>query len=187
MCLRNLEKLIRLTERTSSDRLARRMEDGTLNSIVTTIEIGDNRSNQKSLAILSFDTSSLPDNAAITDVRLRVREQGFVGAPNTLGGLNVDIRSGVFGALPVLQSADFQNPADATMVLGSLDPQQNDWYGEILSSAAYPFVNLTGTTQFRLYFNSGTNNDGMEDSVSIFSGDAAAANHPQLIIQYSVP
>lgn len=160
---------------------------GALNSTATTLNIGDDPQNRQFRAILSFDTSSLPDNATITDVRLRVRVQGVVGTINTLGGPNVDIRSDAFGALPTLQPADFQNPADAAMVLDTSDAQANNWYRAVLSNAAYSFVNVTGTTQIRLYFNNSTNNDNSADFIRIFSGNAAAANRPQLIVQYTVP
>jgi len=160
---------------------------GTKNSNDTTIIVGDDQMNQEYRAILSFDTSSLPANAKIIDVTLRVRVQGVTGTVNTLGGIKVDIRSGVFGTSPNLQLADFQNAADVTDVLGSFAPRPSGWYRAILNETAYSSVNLTGTTQFRLYFYSGTDSDGVEDNVSIFSGDAAAANRPQLIVQYYIP
>ncbi|MBN1450601.1 MAG: hypothetical protein JW963_06260 [Anaerolineales bacterium] len=160
---------------------------GNLNNTDNTLRVGDAALDKQYLTILSFDTSGLPDDAVITDVRLRIRRQGVVGTVNALGGPDIDIRSNMFGTLPSLQAADFQSAADAAMVLGTFDAQANDWYRAILSNTAYPFVNLTGNTQLRLYFTIDDDDDNFPDFVRIFSGDAAITNRPQLIIQYTVP
>jgi hypothetical protein len=52
---------------------------------------------------------------------------------------------------------------------------------------AAPFLNKWGRTQFRLRFNKDDNNNLTADYLSLFSGDAAAGDQPQLIITYMVP
>jgi hypothetical protein len=56
-----------------------------------------------------------------------------------------------------------------------------------VGSAGLPFVNRTGTTQFRLRFSKDDNNDRGEDCLRFSSGNAAAAWRPQLIVQYVMP
>lgn len=161
---------------------------GTLNYTDTALRVGDAALDRQYVAILSFDTSDLPDTAVITDVRLRIRMQGaVVGNVGALGGPNVDIGSGMFGASPTLEAGDFQAQANAAGVIGAFDAQAGNWYRAILDGASYQFVDLMGATQFRLYFTIDDNDDGGPDFVRIFSGNAAASNRPQLIIQYWVP
>src|SRR6185503_12185102 len=46
---------------------------GTKNNIATTVRVGDDAANKQYRAILSFDTSSLPDNAIITSATLKFK------------------------------------------------------------------------------------------------------------------
>lgn len=160
---------------------------GTLNAAAPTLIIGDDSQNRQFAAILSFDTSALPNNAVITDIKLRVKRQGsVVSTIATLGGPNVDIKSNMFGALPDLELGDYGDMGDAVGTLDTFDLQSGNWYLANLNSTAYPFVNLTGITQFRVYFLN-DNGNGVSDFVKFFSGDTAAiSNRPQLIIQYNV-
>jgi hypothetical protein len=162
---------------------------GTMNSIATTFNLGDNAANKQYLGLLHFDTSSLPDNAVITSAMLKIMKQGLVGTNpfSTHGALLVDIRKPFFGTTAALAIADFQSlaskPAAATF---SATPVAN-WYSATFGSTAYPFINLTGTTQLRLRFTKDDNNDLGADYLSFFSGNAAVANRPTLIVQYYVP
>ncbi|MCJ7723500.1 MAG: hypothetical protein MUP03_05150, partial [Anaerolineales bacterium] len=67
---------------------------GTKNNTDTTFVLGDNQQDKQYRAILSFNTSTLPDNAVITKVTLKIRKQGLVGSNpfSTHQGLLVDIR-----------------------------------------------------------------------------------------------
>jgi hypothetical protein len=49
------------------------------------------------------------------------------------------------------------------------------------------YINTSGVMQFRLCFAKDDNNDKGADYLKIFSGNAGAANRPQLIIEYHVP
>jgi len=57
----------------------------------------------------------------------------------------------------------------------------------VLSNAGGAFVNLGGTTQFRLYFKKDDDNDSIADLVKFYSGNASAGNRPKLIVEYYVP
>ncbi len=64
----------------------------------------------------------------------------------------------------------------------------SNWYTAVLLSTAYPFINKTGTTQFRLRFLTDDNNDNAADYMKFFSGNyAIAAARPTLIITYYIP
>ena len=106
---------------------------------------------------------------------------------NTLGDLLVDISKPYFGNNAKLVKSDFQKPAsqDSIGILNSVSG--TGWYTITLTSDAYPFVNLTGKTQFRLRFQMDDNDDHGNDYLKIYSGDAPSASRPQLIIGYHVP
>ena len=63
----------------------------------------------------------------------------------------------------------------------------NGWYGTALSATAFPYINLTGPTQFRLRFALDDNNDLGADLIRFYSGNAAVAIRPILLVQYTVP
>ena len=77
---------------------------------------GDNdgrRADRQYRGILSFDTSVLPDDAAISGASLRIRKQGLVGSNpfSTHGKLNVEIGIPYFGTVTALQLNDWQATA----------------------------------------------------------------------------
>jgi hypothetical protein len=169
---------------------------GSLNSISPILLIGDDALNRQYRSILSFDTSSLPDTAVITQVILKVMQQSFMnlifpsnvgGNPFSLGGLTVDIRKRSFGPLVALEIGDFQAPPNIAGAGTFGSTPVSDWYSASLGSSAYPYVNLSGTTQFRLRFTTASNNNGAVDNLQLYSGNAPAANRPVLIIKYYVP
>lgn len=162
---------------------------GTLNSASTTLALGDNAANLQYRAILHFDTSSLPDNAVITSAVLRVMKQSQVGTNpfGTHGALRVDLRHPFFGAGAGLAINDFQAaPECASCAIFNATPAGN-WYSAAINSAGRLLINSTGATQFRLRFMLDDNNDKGADYVAFYSGNAAAANRPQLIVQYYLP
>jgi len=55
-------------------------------------------------------------------------------------------------------------------------------------NTAYQYINLTGTTQFRLRFKLDDDNDNTADYMKFFSGNyGTATDRPLLVIQYYVP
>ena len=163
---------------------------GSLNSKATTFNLGDDASRRQYRAILSFNTASLPDNAVITKITLSIRGAGLVGKNPfaTLGKILVDIRSPFFGLKSLLGLDDFQAKANKFSV-GAIakTPSAGKWYATNLSSAAFTFLNKTGTTQFRLRFTKDDNNNAIADYLKFFSGNAPLASRPMLVIQYHLP
>ncbi len=163
----------------------------TMNSIATTLRLGDDAARKQYRSILSFNTSGLPDNAVITKVTLKLKRQGIVGGGNPVTvfqGFMADIRKGVFGT-SVLQLTDWQAAAGKT--IGPFTPTlSGGWYTLNLTSAKAYINKLatgSGLTQIRLRFKLDDNNNAVANYLSLYSGNAAAASRPRLIIEYYVP
>jgi len=165
---------------------------GTVNSSATTLRLGDNAAKKQYRSTLSFATGAdLPDNAVITKVTLKVKRQGISGGGDpvaALQGFMVDFRKGSFGQ-PTLQAGDFQ--AAANKSYGPFAPAlSSGWYAFNLTTAK-AYVNKlatgNGLTQIRLRFQLDDNDNGVANVLSLFSGEAGAANRPQLIVEYYVP
>ncbi|MBI5825071.1 MAG: DNRLRE domain-containing protein [Chloroflexi bacterium] len=162
---------------------------GTVNTTASTLNLGDDPANRQYRAILSFDTSILPDNAVITKATLKFKHIDFTGtSPFTAhGNLLVDVRKGAFSNNAALQLNDFKATASKNNVLSYTSAKVNNWYSKLFSAANFQYINKLGVTQFRLRFAIDDNNDLGADFLKIYSGNAAAANRPQLIIEYYVP
>ena len=164
---------------------------GTLNSIATTLRLGDDTLNKQYRSILSFNTSSLPNNAVITKVTLKVKYQGITGGGTpitTFQGIMVDIKKGFFGTAD-LQASDFQTAASKSSGAFKPTPVSN-WYSLNLTSSKANINKFTtngGLTQIRLRFQLDDDNNAVANYLSLYSGDAGSASKPQLIIEYYTP
>ncbi|MBI5825074.1 MAG: DNRLRE domain-containing protein [Chloroflexi bacterium] len=164
---------------------------GTMNSAASTLNLGDDAAKRQYRSILSFNTSTLPDNAIVTKVTLKLKRQGVVGGGNPVGmfqGFVVDIKKGMFGTAP-LALGDFN--ATASKTVGPTSPALTaGWYNLNLTPAK-TFINKLGTggglTQMRLRFKLDDNNNAVANFLKIYSGNAGAVNRPQLVIEYYVP
>jgi len=165
----------------------------TLNSLATTINLGDDTSKKQYRDILSFNTGAgLPDTAVITAITLKVKKQGSSGPGNpitTFQGFMLDIKKGIFGTKGLLQASDFQ--ATASKSYGPFKPTlANGWYSFDLTNAKSYFNKLgtsSGLTQIRLRFKLDDNNNTVANMLRLYSGNAPTANRPQLIITYYIP
>jgi hypothetical protein len=81
--------------------------------------------------------------------------------------------------------SDFQVAAGRTGVATFNATPVNNWYSAVLSAAGRNYVNKTGTTQFRLYFAVGDNDDNAADYMKFYSGNISTTSiRPTLIIDY---
>lgn len=161
------------------------------NNTATTFRLGDDAAKKQYRGVLSFNTASLPDNAVITKVTLKLKKQGITGGGNPVNafqGILVDIKKGMFGT-SALQPADFQTAAQKTY--GPSKPVlTNGWYNINLTNGKAYINKLTtngGLTQIRLRFKLDDNNNAIANYLSLFSGNAPLASRPQLIIEYNLP
>lgn len=162
---------------------------GTVNSTATIFSLGDDNLDRQYRSILHFNTSGLPDTAVVTSATLKIKRQGVVGTNPfaILGALRVDLRKPYFGTTTGLTSNDFQATATKISIAVFNTTPAGSWYSATLNGAGKLNINRTGTTQFRLRFTTDDNNDNGSDYMKFYSGNAGAANRPQLIIQYYVP
>lgn len=87
---------------------------GTIDSTATTFRMGDDASNRAYRPILSFDTSSLPDNAIVVEATIGITRVGAVTgeipigvATSQYGDILVDYATGGFGNSPALEASDW--------------------------------------------------------------------------------
>jgi predicted outer membrane repeat protein len=160
---------------------------GSKNNTVATFNLGDNAANKQYRGILSFDTSSLPGDAFITNVTLNLKRAGVIGNGNPINifkGFMVDLRNGDFGTA-ALELGDFKAAGD--MTLGPFKPALIGGGYSLDLSAANLQINRTGDTQIRLRFKLDDNNNLVANYLKLYSGNAAEADRPRLVIEYYVP
>ncbi len=164
---------------------------GTLNNSGSTFLLGDDAQNRQYLAILSFNTSSLPDNAIIVSAMVKIKASRLTGANpfNWTMGLLFDIEKGAFNGNAALEAEDFQaTPTNYSEAWFNKYPVHN-WINATLSSSSgggdFSDINLQGLTQLRLRFGKATNNNNAADNRAFFAGNSA--HKPVLWITYYVP
>ncbi len=159
---------------------------GTFNSIATTFNVGDDGSKKQYRGILHFNTATLPDNAVITSVTLKImKAPGGAGNTSTLSTLLVDMTKPSFGTA-ALAATDFQATAGKPAIFNPFTIA-GSWYSALLKGTGLSYVNRTGTTQFRVRFIKGDDGDGLADYLLFYSGNATLTTRPQLIVTYYIP
>jgi flagellar hook capping protein FlgD len=143
----------------------------------TGILLGDNGPSVY-YGIVSFDTSSLPDDATITNARFYFTRSALTGvnpfSSGALGIPRVDVMNGTFGVAAVEASDAFAaaTASNAGFLAGSAT--SNGYaVGVELTGAGLTAINLTGTTQFRMSFPNVGSGSGA-DAVTFYDGDNTA-------------
>jgi len=157
-------------------------------STTSALRVGDDNKDKQYKAVVSFDTSEIPDGAIILSATLRLR-RGTVSGTNpftTHGTCWADVQTGSFSGSTALQAGDFQAAATAVQAASLTNAANNlDWSTGNLNAAGLAAINKTGTTQLRVYFNLDDNNDRNADYIGYYSGDnSTAANRPQLVVTW---
>ncbi len=152
--------------------------------------VGDNANDKQYRSLLYFNTNTMPDNAIILKVTLKIRLLAITGTDpfTTHGQLRADINEGVFGG-GTLENSDFEAAASQSNIGNfTLIGGTTDWYKIAIGAANFQYINLVGVTQFRLLFATDDNDDTSADFIEFYSGEAAAsADRPQLFIEYVLP
>ncbi len=159
---------------------------GSKNNRGKVLMLGDDAQDKQYRAILSFNTATLPENAVITKVILKVRKAGMAGTNpmQTHNGLVVDIKQNKFSTRPALQVKDFQATANMNKIGKFSKKLYSGWYKSVLNTIGRDNINKIGHTQFRLRFLRDDNDDYGADILKLYSGNAGKSSRPQLIVEY---
>lgn len=147
--------------------------DGTQTG-TSAIRLGDNGA-MPLHGLLSFDTSTLPDEAVVTGARLYLTRESATGTnPFTSGALGtpaVDVQTGTFGTAEV-EASDATAPATAPSAGSVIGSVAANGYalGVELDGAGREAINRTGRTQFRIAFPN-TGSAAGADYVAMSDGD----------------
>lgn len=127
---------------------------GTLESSMG-LALGRGTDGKFNRAILSFDTSALPDTATVLEASLILTWRGASGDPwsspagNTLV---IDVRNGCWGATCALETADYGAAASASAVAEVVRFTNGTQGSGLFNSAGLAAIHRAGTTQIRLRF-----------------------------------
>jgi uncharacterized delta-60 repeat protein len=159
---------------------------GTLDKVSNVFRVGDETRDRQYRGFLSFDTSSIPDNAIVTSAQIRIKRQGIVGIDpfKTHGNLFLEIRNGTFSNGITLNLEDFSAISNIGSTQDIFSGAVDNWHTATLSNINLGLVNRYGPTQFRLMFTRDDNDDLGADYIKFFSGNSAT-DLPQLVVTYS--
>lgn len=151
------------------------------------LRIGDDASDRQYKAIVSFDTSSLPDGAVVLEARLQLTRGGTDGTSplTTHAPCQVELKRGNFGTSAGLQLSDFQAPADLVagqlLVAGGSGTVHEVAFG----SSALVSVNQLGRTQLRIACVRDDNDDRGTDVAGFYAAESGTSSRrPRLIVTY---
>jgi pimeloyl-ACP methyl ester carboxylesterase len=134
-----------------------------------------------SRAILQFDTSSLPDNAAIGHACLEVAFHAKSGDPWAGGRtVHVDVQSGTFGASHALHGDDWGAGASAEGVAQIGKFSSGTCKSSDFSQAGLGAINRTGVTQIRLRITSPAPGEAKNGAALLLEGAPTATLHVTL-------
>jgi hypothetical protein len=152
------------------------------------MRVGDMVQDRQNRAIVSFDTSGIPDTATIVSATLRLHRVGINGSNpfGILGACAFDVQRGAFGGNAALAASDFQAVATApgAGTLGNA-ATNGTWSAGVVGPAGLAAIDKTGLTQLRVAFVLDDNDDAASDSLRYATGnDNNATRRPQLVVTY---
>jgi len=139
----------------SDDGYVKANADGSSPAVGTysTLGIGRGSDGKYNRAILSFDTSSLPDNATITRAYIVVTYSSRSGDPWANGNsLVIDVKNGYFGIASTIETSDWAASPTASAVASIASFTSGTKQSTDFNSAGLSAINKTGKTQLKLRF-----------------------------------
>ncbi len=140
--------------------------------LISTLAVGRGTDAKLNRAILSFDTSALPDGAIVVAATVTVTYASGSGSPwsNPAGNtMVVDVRRGTFGAAAT-ETSDWAAAADAPSAATISSFTSGTRTSSSFSSAGLGAINTTGRTQLRLRFS-----QNPASTAYVFLGQGASA------------
>lgn len=119
------------------------------------LAVGRGTDGRHNRAVLSFDTSALPDDATVTGARIAVSRRGGSGDPwsDPAGNaLAVDVHGGCLGGGCAVTGADWAATAEAPAAAHVPRPTSGTAVSDGFSAAGLAAIDPAGTTQLRLRF-----------------------------------
>ena len=167
---------------------------GSIDAASTTFRMGDDASNRSYRPILSFDTSTLPDTATITEATIGITRDGSltgsipIGVPDRYyGDILVDVMTGSFNGSSALENTDWQAAPSRTAICKFAHHAYNNLmtvYSR-LETPNLDQINKQGRTQFRIRHDTDDNNNGVADYARYGSANnVTVARRPTLKIKY---
>jgi Zinc carboxypeptidase len=156
-------------------------------SAPSALRVGDDDKDKQYETVLTFNTSSIPNGATILSATVRLLRGSLTGTDpfTTHGTCWVDVQRGGLSGSPALQKGDFQALATVARAASLTAAASNGTWSEgSLNAAGLAAINKTGVTQLRIYFNLDDDDDNGNDFMGYYSGEAASANRPQLVVTY---
>jgi hypothetical protein len=153
--------------------------------------VGNTPNGRRYRSFLSFDTSLLPDNAVIISAVLTLKMSSITNPTpfDTYAGVTVDIRKPYYGTSIKLQLADF-DAASSLKSAGTISEPVTPTspYVASLLATAFPYINKTGTTQFKLRFPGDDIGNDLLNAIKFYSGNASTVSfRPTLVVTYYLP
>ena len=152
--------------------------------------VGDDRQGRQYRAVLSFDTASLPEEAGVTSIKLRVKAAGIVGADplNQRRKLLVDICTPPVDKPVRYQNMEFKRGLSCNDNVGTFSgTPSGGWYTIDLQSAAFRTLNLQGSTLLRLRIDGSGVPSGARAYIQFYTGEADSSSNPMLLVRYDLP
>ncbi len=162
----------------------------TVNSGGATLLVGQDLQDRRYSAVLSFNTSGLPERAVVTSVKLKVRSAGVVGKDPLKDprDLIVDVCQPPVYKTGRGQPVEARLGANCRDQMGMFEKTPNSgWYTVDFLPAVSQSINPSGTTQFRLRFSGAPGQDEARAYIKFYSGAEDASNSPILMVKYSLP
>ncbi len=162
----------------------------TIDSTDVVMYTGDSRRKYQYLAMLAFDTSSIPTDANINSATLKMRRAGAYGTSPFTWASNTcfaDIKGFTgFSSNTSLEKVDFAAPADLSRVASMSNASTTGAWSTGNLTNGLGAIAKGGNTQFRVYFSSDDNNNGTADYIMWSSGnDTNSAYWPVLEVVYA--
>lgn len=152
-------------------------QDGWVNNTTSgtaEVRVGDGGAGISYKGILSFDTSTIPDDATINSLSLYMIRKGSSSTnpftTGALGAANIEVKNGTFGTVNI-ENGDFSATADANNAGCFQGTVTSNGYALRidLNAAGIAAVNKTGNTQFRFSF---PNTDANANYIDFNTGNA---------------
>ena len=157
------------------------------------LRIGDFSDDYSLRFVLSFDTSSLPDDCTILSAKLKLTRgyADFALDPFVWGGgCHIDVNSPAIGDTNSLEASDWEAVSSASQVAQILADPGEDLPVEStdFGAAGLNAISKTAKTQLKVYLTEENySNTNTTDVVCFYSGDYSVADwRPKLIIKYRI-